>query len=121
MRSAITSLLNRADNSMQLPLTSFSSEGMFFKDLWNGEPNEVVGPVKGFHAGGVKWRIVKILEKKPGTVTEYSVDIKKNIELKMLEKQRNATLEKYRQELLEKYSYEIYAERIRDIDPLDIP
>jgi hypothetical protein len=101
--------------------TYLGSEGMFFKDLWNGEPNEVVGPLKGFHAGGVKWRLVKILEKKPGVVKEYSIDIKQNIELKMLEKQRNTALEKYRQELLEKYSYEIYAERIRDIDPLDIP
>ncbi len=101
--------------------TYLGSEGMFFKDLWNGEPNEVVGPVKGFHAGGVKWRLVKILEKKPGVVKEYSIDMKQNIELKMLEKQRNTALEKYRQELLEKYSYEIYAERIRDIDPLDIP
>ncbi|MHC4110541.1 MAG: peptidylprolyl isomerase [Planctomycetota bacterium] len=101
--------------------TSLGSEGMFFKDLWNGEPNEVVGPVKGFHAGGVKWRIVKILEKIPGTLTEYSVKMKQQIEMKMLEKQRNIILEEYRKELLEKYPYEIYAERIRDIDPLDIP
>ncbi len=101
--------------------TYLGSEGMFFKDLWNGEPNEVVGPVKGFHAGGVKWRIVKILEKKPGTVTEYSVDMKQNIERKMLEEQRNTTLEKYKKELLEKHSYEIYTDRIKDINPLDIP
>jgi len=101
--------------------TSLSSEGIFFKDLWNGDPNEVVGPIKGFHPDGIKWRIVKILEKKPGTVTEYSVDMKQNIEMTMLEEQRNTSLEKYRQELLEKYSYEIYADRIRDIDPLDIP
>ena len=101
--------------------TDLGSEGMFFKDLWNGEPNEVVGPVKGFHAGGVKWRIVKILEKKPGVVKEYSTDMKQNIERKMLEEQRNTTMEEYRQELLEKYSYEIYTDRIKDINPLDIP
>ncbi|GAG11088.1 unnamed protein product, partial [marine sediment metagenome] len=42
--------------------TNPGSEGMFFKDLWKGDPNEVVGPVKGFfHSDGVKWRIVKIL------------------------------------------------------------
>jgi hypothetical protein len=61
------------------------------------------------------------LEKKPGTLTEYTVNMKQKIEMKMLEKQRNIILEEYRKELLEKYSYEIYAERIRDIDPLDIP
>ncbi len=101
--------------------TSRDSEGIFFKDLWNGDPNEVVGPTKGFHRDGIKWRIVKILEKKPATVTEYSADNKRRIESKMMEEQRNTTLEKYRKDLLEKYSYEIYADKIRDIDPLDIP
>lgn len=101
--------------------TSLGSERMFFKDLWNGEPNEVMGPIKGFHRDGIKWRIVKILEKKPATVTEYSADNKRRIEAKMMEEQRYTTLEKYRKDLLEKYSYEIYADKIRDIDPLDIP
>jgi hypothetical protein len=101
--------------------TSFSSEGIFFKDLWNSNPNEIAGPVKGFYGGGIKWRIVKILEKTPGTTTEYSVDKKRRIETSILDKQRNTTLEKYRKDLLEKYSYEIYADKIRDIDPLDIP
>jgi peptidyl-prolyl cis-trans isomerase C len=97
------------------------SEGFFFNDLWKGEPNEVIGPVKGFYAEGVKWRIVKILEKKPGIVKEYSPDMNKNIEMKMLERQRSTTLEEYTKELLEEYSYEIYADRIRGINPLDIP
>jgi hypothetical protein len=94
---------------------------MFFKDLWNGNPNEAVGPVKGFYRDEIKWRIVKILEKKPGTVTKYSVDMKQNIEMKMLDEQRITIMEEYRKELLKKYSYEIYDEKIRDIDPLDIP
>ena len=101
--------------------TSPRSEGIFFRDLWKGDPNEIVGPVKGFYNQEVKWRIVKILEKTPGKVTEYSSSMKSQIEMRMLGEQRNATLEKYRRELLEKYSYEIYAERIKDIDPLDIP
>jgi hypothetical protein len=100
---------------------SSGSEGLFFKDLWKGEPIELVGPVKGFYIDGVKWRIVKILEKKPGEVKEYSSDMKASIEMKMLDKLRKTILEKYRKELLKKYSHEIYAERIKDIDPLDIP
>ena len=101
--------------------TNPHGEGIFFRDLWKGNPNEIVGPVKGFYNQEVKWRIVKILEKKPGETKEYSSDMKHRIENTMLNRQRNAALEKYRKELLEKYSYEIYAERIRDIDPLDIP
>ena len=97
------------------------SEGVFFEDLWEGDPNSIVGPVKGFYRDGVKWRIVKILEKKPGEVKEYSNDMENRVKGRMLDEQREAVLGKYRRELLEKYSYEIYAERIRDIDPLDIP
>ncbi len=101
--------------------TALSSEGIFFKDLWASEPNDVVGPIKGFHPDGVKWRVVKILEKTPGKTVEYSDEIKRRVEMNMLDEQRNTTLEKYRKELLKKYSYQIYADKIRDIDPLDIP
>jgi len=101
--------------------TSFSSEGMFFKDLWNSEPNEIVGPIKGFHIDGIKWRVVKIMEKTPAKIKEYSADMNREIESKVLTKQRNAALEEYRKELMEKYSYEMYADRIKDVNPLDIP
>lgn len=101
--------------------TYFSNEGIFFEDLWASEPNEVLGPIKGFHPDGIKWRIVKILEKTPGKPVEYSDEIKRRVEINMLNKKRNEALEKYRKELLEKYSYEIYADKIKDIDPLDIP
>ena len=100
--------------------TDPGSEGMFFEDLWKGDPNEIVGPVKGFYNEGVKWRIVKILEKKPAQIREYSDDMKGRIKSRMWDEQSNTILAKYRRELLEKYSYEIYAEKIKDIDPLDI-
>ena len=104
------------------PINTFiGGEGIFFGELWKGEPNEIIGPVKGLHSEGVKWRIVKILEKNPGEIPEYSDDLKRQIEANMLEEQRNSVLKKYQQELLEKYSYEIYTERFRNIDPLDIP
>lgn len=101
--------------------TYLGGEGIFFRELWNGDPNEIVGPIKGFSGEGIKWRIVKILEKNPGKPKEYSSDLKRQIEMKMLEEQRNSALKKYEQELLEEYPYEIYPERFRDIDPLDIP
>ncbi len=95
--------------------------GMFWEDLWKGDPNEIVGPIKGFYREGFKWRIVKILEKNPGEVKEYSSDMENRVKGKMVTERRNALLEKYSKELLGKYPYEIYADRIRGINPLDIP
>ena len=115
----------RKEHSLQKKAYTFNayprSEGIFFKDLWNGEPNEITRPVKGFYRGGVKWRIVKILEKTPAKLKEFSTSMKGRIKRRMLNEQRNAILENYRKELLKKYSYEIYAERVRNIDPLNIP
>lgn len=98
-----------------------TNEGLFWKDLWAGEPNEIVGPVKGFYRDGINWRIVKILEKKPGELREYSSNIQRQVKDKMMNDQRNALIDEYGKELLKKYSYKIYADRIKDIDPLDIP
>ncbi|OHB82800.1 MAG: hypothetical protein A2Z38_10305, partial [Planctomycetes bacterium RBG_19FT_COMBO_48_8] len=55
------------------------SEGIFFADLWKGEPNQIVGPTKGFYGEGIKWRIVKILEKKPAEIKEYSANMKDGV------------------------------------------
>jgi hypothetical protein len=41
--------------------------------------------------------------------------------LSAFEKGKNALLEKYGKSLLEKYKFEIYEDRIKDIDPLNIP
>jgi peptidyl-prolyl cis-trans isomerase C len=97
------------------------NEGIFFEDLWKCEPNETAGPIKGFYRDGFKWRVVKILEKKPGEPREYTDDMKNNVKWRMQSEQRNAALERFKKELLEKYPYKIYADRIRDIDPLNIP
>ncbi len=97
------------------------SEGLFWKDLSAGDPNEIVGPVKGFYRQGIKWRIVKILEKKPGTVKEYDAKMDSQIKNRMTTEQRNALLAAYSKELVRKYTYQIYVDRIKDIDPLDIP
>jgi len=96
------------------------NEGVFFKDLWKAEPNEIVGPVKGFHRDGIKLRIVKILEKKTSEVKEYSSNMQNHIKRRMYSELTKAALEKYQKELLEKYPYESYADRIKDIDPLNM-
>jgi len=101
--------------------TSVGSEGLFWKDLWAGDPNEVVGPVKGFYREGITWRIVKILEKKPGQVKPYSNEMAKQVKGRIMSEQKKTLVAQYGQELLKKYPYKIYPDRIKDIDPLNIP
>ncbi|MFZ2149434.1 MAG: hypothetical protein WAV28_19660 [Sedimentisphaerales bacterium] len=101
--------------------TYLSGEGLFWKDLWKGDPNDILGPVKGFYQNSIKWRIVKILEKNPGKLVGYSSDMEQRIKERIVSEQRDALLAKYGDEMLKKYQYKVYTERIKDIDPLDIP
>ncbi len=104
-------------------------EGMFFEELWKGEPNEIVGPVRGFFLNRqtrpaelqVRWRIVKILGKKPGQAREYSSGMEDEVKSWIRYERREEIMAKYRKELLKKYSYKIYSERFKDINPLHIP
>ncbi len=104
------------------PLHTYpGSEGYFWSDLWKGEPNQVLGPLKGFYKEQFKWRIVKVLQKQPGEVKEYSDNMKNAVKRKIMSDKREAVLEKYYKELLEKYPHKIYDDRIKGIDPLNIP
>ena len=98
-----------------------SSEGLFWKDLWAGNPNQVIGPVKGFYRQGINWRIVKILEKTPGKEKLYSSNMDGQIKSRMISEQNKALIAQYGKELLKKYPYQIYPDSIKDINPLDIP
>ena len=97
------------------------SEGLFWEDLWQSEPNSIVGPIKGFYRGQIKWRIVKILEKNPGEIKDYSANMNNRIKDFIMSERREVLLANYQSELLKKYPHEIYPEKIKDIDPLDIP
>ncbi len=97
------------------------TEAYFWPELWEGEPNNVVGPLKGMYGDGFKWRIVKILEKNQGTIPDFSERAANHAKSIVQAQRRLALMEKYCKELLGKYSYKIYAERIKDINPLDIP
>ena len=98
-----------------------SSEGIFWKDLWAGDPNSIVGPVKGFYRRGISWRIVKILEKTPGQEKPYSSNMEQQVKSRMMSEQFKALIAQYGKELLDKYPHQIYEDRIKDINPLDIP
>ena len=97
------------------------TEAYFWPELWEGDPNNVVGPLKGMYGDGFKWRIVKILEKSEGTTPEFSEQAANRAKLAVQTRRRLALTENYCKELLGKYSYKVYAERIKDINPLDIP
>jgi len=98
-----------------------SSEGLFWKDLWAGNPNQIIGPVKGFYRQGISWRIVKILEKVPGKEKQYSTNMERQVKSRMMSEQNKASIAQYGKDLLSKHPYQIYADKIKDIDPLDIP
>jgi hypothetical protein len=103
------------------PFNTYTNrEGLFWNDLWNAEPNDIVGPIKGFHRQGIKWRVVKILEKSPGEIKEYSTNMDNMIKNAIINEQRLDLLAEYRSKMLKKYPHEIYHKRIKDIDPLDI-
>jgi hypothetical protein len=109
--------------------TTVMKEGVFFEDLWNAEPGTIVGPIKGFFPKRenrrvellVKWRIVKVIEKKPGKVQEYSSGVAREVKGKMRRQQREAVMVGHRKKLLEKYPYKIYAERLKGVNPFEKP
>jgi peptidylprolyl isomerase len=94
-------------------------EGPFWDDLWKGEPNQVVGPVKGYYGDGLAWRLVKIMTKTPAKERPLS-QVHDPIKWTILSERRKALIDSYGKELREKYKYELYADRIQGVDPLDV-
>jgi hypothetical protein len=95
-------------------------EGLFWADLWKADPNQTIGPLRGFYGPGVKWRIVRILEKTPAQAQPFSEQLANSVKWTMVSEQRQRLLEEYQKELLAKYPHEIFADRIKGIDPLEI-
>jgi len=96
-----------------------NGEGPFWDDLWKGEPNQVVGPVKGFYEGGLAWRVVKVLTKTPAKEKPFS-EARDAVKWTVLRERRKARLDTYGKEIREKHGYELYADRIQGLDPLDV-
>lgn len=99
---------------------SASSEGVFWDELWKGEPNDTIGPVKGFLDNGIQWRVVKIIEKTPAEIRPYSDSVKSQVQSAMTAQRARENLERYGASLLDKYPHDVYAEKIEDIDPLRV-
>jgi hypothetical protein len=100
--------------------TSATAEGVFWDDIRKAEPNTVIGPIKGFFDPRIKWRIVRVLEKKPATPMVYSDSIKGAVQQAFM-MERFATLRQdLEKQTLAKYPHEVFAEKIKDIDPLEV-
>lgn len=97
-----------------------TSEGLFWDTLWKADPNSLVGPIKGFYAGAVKWRLVKVNEKKEPEVRPWSDSIKGQVKAAIMTERREALMETLEQELLKKYSHTIYPEHFKGLDPLEV-
>ncbi len=101
--------------------TSLNNEGFFWKELWPNQQQKIIGPIKGFQVDGIKWRIVKIMEKQQGKLPEYSKELETNAKYLMMSEMAIQNMEDYCMETLKKYPYEVYSDRIKDIDPMNIP
>ena len=96
------------------------SEGLFWDELWQAEPNDVVGPIKGFYDRSVQWRVVKILEKTPAELQPYSENLGNQVRSALMSQQREKIMAAYEAEMLKKYPHEIFADRLEGIDPLEV-
>lgn len=97
-----------------------ASEGLFWDDLWAAEPNDVVGPLKGFYQTGIKWRVARVLEKTPPVPRPYSDALKNQVKSALMTSRRQDIMALYEAQLLENYPHDIYADRIEDMDPLEV-
>jgi hypothetical protein len=99
---------------------SQGTEGPFWADLWKGEPNQVLGPMRGFYGGGGKWRLVKVLEKTPAQEKPFSEQLENSVKWVLFAEWRQQALKDFEQELLAKYPHEVFCDRIKDLDALEI-
>jgi hypothetical protein len=99
---------------------SADSEGLFWPELWKAEPNQVVGPLRGFYRDGLRWRLVKVLEKKPAQVQPYAPALENRVKWAIIGASRRSRLESYEKELLARYPHEIFRERMAGLDPLEL-
>jgi hypothetical protein len=97
------------------------SDRLFFDRIWESS-DDIEGPFKGFYKEGksFKWRVVKILDRTEGKLKDYDKGVENAIKRRIGQERREAVLSKYVEEL-SKYEHKIYMDKVRAIDPLDIP
>ena len=99
---------------------SAGGEGLFWADLWKGEPNQILGPTPGFYGSGAKWRIVKVIEKTPAKAQPFSEQLASTVKWAIFSEQRQQAIKDHEQELLAKYPHEVFSDHLQGLDPLEI-
>jgi len=110
-------------------MATVETDGVFLTELWAAEPNDIVGPIKGFYAvregrdvhWEIKWRVVKIIKKQPGAMRNFDKSVAHDVKNTIKQQRREDRLAAQRKELLQKYKYTIYQDRIKGIDLFEIP
>ena len=97
---------------------SASSQGMFWTPVWASEPNQILGPIRGFYRGNLQWRVIKVLEKTPGKEVTMHSRISDGIYSAIYGQRKDAILKPYQDKLLQKYDSKIYVSRLLAFDPL---
>ncbi|HQG49282.1 MAG TPA: hypothetical protein PK373_09350, partial [Sedimentisphaerales bacterium] len=93
---------------------------VFWAHFAKAEPNQLIGPIPGFYEAGAKWRLVKVLEFTPARTQDYSEELAGSAKWMLFGQQRRQALSEREKRLLEKYPHEIFFDRIRDLDPVEI-
>ncbi|HON91734.1 MAG TPA: peptidylprolyl isomerase [Sedimentisphaerales bacterium] len=114
----------RQEYSLQKDVSPYhlspGSEGVFWAHFAKAEPNQLIGPIPGFYEAGAKWRLVKVLEFTPARTQDYSEELAGSAKWMLFGQQRRQALSEREKRLLEKYPHEIFFDRIRDLDPVEI-
>jgi hypothetical protein len=114
----------RKEHSLQKDVSPYSlspgSEGLFWSQVAQSEPNQVLGPVPGFYGSGAKWRLIKVRERIPAATQAYTEQLASSAKWMLFGGQRRQVLKALEQELLEKYPHEVFSDRIKDLDPVEI-
>lgn len=96
------------------------TEGSFWPPLWQADPNQVVGPVLGLREGGLRWRVVRIKEKRPAKPVEFE-NAKSMLSEGILEQRNRARLDRVRADLLANIPHQVFADRLPAFDPMKVP
>lgn len=98
--------------------TMASSETIFWSQLWAAEPNQVVGPIQGFHRGEVKWRVVKVVEKKEGPAPTFQAWGPDRLHGHLYRERKEAVLKPFQDEVLKKYDPKVFTCRLQAFCPI---
>ena len=78
-----------------------------------------MGPILGFRERALGWRVVKVVEKKPGKPAELE-SAKGMIKSDLYELRQQALLDKVRADLLQKLPHQTFVDRLAAFDPRNV-